>query len=108
MGALAVFAVLLLAAFVAGSYHSIWTGILEPVRKIWQDASGPLRRRLLTGWIELGLFLVLLMAFLLVAPFGPNTFGYAIGGFGVALFVALHLIGLQQIRQSRRGGQNRP
>ena len=108
MGILAVFAISILAAFVAGSYHSIWTGILEPVRKIWQDASGPLRRRLLTGWIELGLFLVLLLAFLLVAPFGPNTLAYALGGFGIALFVALYLIVLQQIRQSRRGGQKGP
>ena len=108
MGVLAVFAVLILAAFVAGSYYGIWTGILKPVRRIWQDASGPLRRRLLAGWIELGLFLSLFMAFLIVAPLGPNTFGYAIGGFGVALFVALYLITLQQIRQSRRGGQKRP
>ena len=73
MEVLAVFAVLIFAAFVAGSYYGVWTGILKPVRRIWKDASGPLRRRLLAGWIELGLFVSLFMAFLIVAPFGPQT-----------------------------------
>lgn len=87
---------------VVAFYYALWRGLLRPLRAEWRLAPRDARRRGVIVGSSIAVFGVVFTAVLIIAPFGPRTVLYVLGGYGVLLFLWLNGYVASLVWQSRR------
>jgi hypothetical protein len=84
-------------------WYALYKGLWQPLAEEWRKANAKTRRSMITGGVIQILILAVFSTLLITSPFGPNSFGYVIGGTGVLLFAWLNLFVLHLARRNVRG-----